>query len=261
MNVSLTVNLQLPTQAVQDYVQLEQEEWKETNNIVTKSGLADFMSSILYGNLISSFNCKVGAGYKFQKFIYAYPSPGTLLYQTGTTYGTKMAGVREQIDIEETLSFSLSTSQTLRYPPSNTVSVRTIPGSDFYDSEGNRVPIPRITVNAKEVTISEPVYGSLKATYKTYRHTYLVFVPVREEAVENRFQSVFYARWDGGVNLEAIEVPNNADSDYEAGLDCKSRSLINGGDTEVSAGDGFNPPVGFPSTTTEGIDYCTQLEK
>lgn len=268
METQLVTNIQNRTsvQAIQDFVQLEQEEWKADSNTPTKGALANFMSSVLYGSVIEAFNCNVDSSFKFEKFIYAYPDPNNLQYSVGLTHGFYTKGVREQLTIEETISLSFNTEVTLRYPPSGNVTISSLPaigslvGSKFRDSEGNIVPMPTFNTSGKTVIASKPVYGAIKASYKTYKHTYLVFIPVREDSVENRFQSVFYARWAGGANLEAIKVPNNADSDYEAGLDCKSRSLVNGGGSVVQSG-GYEPPKGYSVETTKRVDYCSQAEK
>lgn len=259
MNISLQTSLQLSTDTETTYgfVDLGQEDWKSSNNTATKSDIIDFLDATLYGGAIPDI-CKAEDGVRYTKEVYAYPSPSSLPFNFGITYGIATPGVREYVPQEETIFFSLADKAEVEYPPISNITLTPIAGSKFYDSEGNQVTTPTTETDGKVITLSKKVYGSMKARYTTCRVTYSLSIPVREDDPENRFQTVFYVWWDGGVNLEAISPPTNADTDYENGLTCSQRNL---GDSSVLGGDKFSPPEGYPVEEKITIDYCTQEQR
>jgi hypothetical protein len=179
--------------------------------------------------------------------VYAYPSDLSVHYDVGVTHGSLTETVREEVSIRELVSFSLTSTEQLKYPVKELESVTWM--ADVWGEDGAVVADPALDVSDGSVTTSAPIYGTAEVIYTTTRDTHGLRVGARQDAVENVFQSVFWAHWNGGVELLVIEPPEGAEEDYAFRIECT------GGDV-LDTPDDPSTPTAPSNDRTITLDYC-----
>ncbi|MDX9781178.1 MAG: hypothetical protein RBT66_09105 [bacterium] len=257
MNQTISISLSNPRRASasRDLLMLEQRGWRPYTGYVTAANAVAFLGRMLYGeetdnNWSERTDCGM-TGEDMVTGIFAYPAYPDLAYQIAASYGILSEGVREEIEQEEVLQFSLEDEASTKYPSQGIISAE--PLGDLYDAGGGIVPIPAISIEQDKVTLSRAVYGSIRITYRVLRDTYILTVTRRdpETTVENFYSSVAYAWYDGGGDWLTVEAPPGADEfDSECGWS-------SGLGSATWPDDEHNRPVSSGADRRIVIEYCS----
>lgn len=232
-----------------DYIILEQAEYPSGTGYTTKANIIGVISSYLYSFDTVTVDCGVEDG-TFTTTMYAYPSSEGLNFFTGLTYGTSGDGVHKTITVTETISFKLTNEEQVSYPIKEIVNVSW--NGRVFDENGRTTNNPSLSFNGRTVTSDKTTYSQVEITYKTFRVSYKLTISAREDSVENVFQSVFYAVFDGGVVMKEVKAPDGAEDDYTNDTTCGWRSIVNIRDPEDEE------PTISQNNKTEYISYCSQ---
>jgi len=230
---------------------LEQEPVEdETVGTITKLTIVLTMAARLFGlDDPEPVDCGMD-GDAFETNVFVYPYEPELIYNIGVTNGALGSGTLGEHSVTEILSFSLDTEQSVRYPVNEFISASWV--GDVWSADGEVVGQPGIEWDDGTVTVAEKIYGSLEVRYTTLRYAHSLRVAAREDAVENVFQSVVWANWNGGVKLLEIDAPPGAEEDYAAGVECTGGEI-----GEVNPDDDPPvPPPGQSADRTINLNYC-----
>jgi len=202
---------------------LEQAPWPKGTGRVSKLQIILAAAASLFGLEPPEIDCGVD-GDGFHTAVYAYPYDPGMAYRCGVTHGTLAKPVRAEVTIRDQVSFALATEAALKYPLRELVSIEWM--AEVWSADGAVVANPALTVDSENVRSGAPIYGTAEVVYITLRDTHGLTVPPRDDAVENVFQSVFWAAWDGGVKLLEIEPPEGAEEDFAADIACTGGSIL-----------------------------------
>jgi hypothetical protein len=208
---------------------LEQVPWDEYVGRVTIGTMVEQLKALLYGYKNPDTYCGVEDG-QWEGQLNVYPRTKTLPYNLGVSHGVVGVGVVEEFEHTENIVFNLTATASLTYFAQEVVAIEWITSS--YDSLGSVIKTPVVEIAGNTVTLSEVAYCTLTVTYSVYRLVHTVTVPERENAEENKYTSVAYAHYDGGVVWEELEQPANADIvgncgyDQDAFADCDPAATI-----------------------------------
>lgn len=231
---------------------LEQEEWEDGVGVVTKEYIVKHIASLLgYGSTPPTIECGVNSLGYYESAIIAYPYDADLVYDIGISHGYMADNptiYRETIT--QSVDFSHSKTQALDYPVHEEGSLTWLMGP--WDYEGNDVDPTELAFSGNTATTTTKVYGTAAAVYETIAHRYSITVPARG-AVENKYESVVWARWDGGYTYEELTSPDNAEDAEDQEVTCYDT-------VSISSDDPFTAPYADDSNETVEIDYCTQTE-
>lgn len=247
--------------SLDNYLKIEQEDYASDTGVVTASDVISTLSVLLgISNDETDVYCGMNEdGESFDAAVYVYPYPKSLFYDKAITHGTALQVGSEIVRKSQRINFKLDNTATLDYPVSAIIS-RDWVSDKLFKADGTPAIKQIISVNGQEVSIPEKVYGSVDVVYTTYREVYKVFVPARADAVENFFQSLFYCRFDGGIETLSIEAPPNAEDNYAAGTTCSDSSLLGkGGGTTIISPDGSDTPTIEPSNKETYLNYCLDV--
>ena len=242
------------------YVKLEQVEIKYGKGIVTKTKLVQGLSAAVFGGIPPQGDCGLeveGGNTYFTVGIHAYYFPANLIFEARITHGFLSGGITKLVKLQERVKFKLSNTSQVRYGISNLVSIKwESPGNKqvVWDENGAQIPPPRLEINDNELTTAnfKKVYGVAVVTYYTRRKEYTARIYARGNVPENLFQSVAWARWDGGVDMEQLNSPTGASSDTLSGTACYNRT----GSTDVTGKDDDDVPRPKGSDRTCDVNYC-----
>ena len=234
-----------------NFVLLEQEAWDPYINYLTKAGVIGYLNAKLFNAPQPASNCASADG-SYTTTLYAYPSQADLTYAARVSWGVigdRMGGV---VDYTEVIQCDLLTEIRPKYPAVSITRYEWI--GDTYDREGSLIPKPEVTLGEQDLTLSQPVYGTLFVTYKVVQHRYPVAVSPRPEAVENKLTSFAYALWSGGNEFMELEAPDGAE-----GGECNG-ALKGGSSINFNEGDPDNPGYVDGEDEIHEFDYCTGEE-
>lgn len=254
-NPSLTISFANPSAGGRESygsLLLEQAKWGQYTGQVTKGAIAAYLRSLMYNADTPSIDCGLtGPGYSCM--VLGYPRPPDLAYQVGITNGELSEPTVEEFEFTEIVNVSLETSINLKYPPIEIINAEFV--GNGYDSHGNLVLAPAVSIEGIDITLAYKVYGALKVTYKVAIHAYTATVPRREEAAENSYDSVVYAHWDGGVTWLKLKAPPGAEEFADSEAECGfGRGSVTIGDPESN----WQPPTANKVHREIVVDYCSQ---
>lgn len=246
------------------YLILEQEEYPEVDQL-TMLGVARILSGVVSSLASATYSndCIMSAdGKRFTTSVLAYPYPMGLIYNVGVVNGSASTSGGTFVTKTETLKFSLDNAATLKYPIHTFVSGEWM--GDVYLTDGTIIPTPSITRVGQELRVDLDIWGTYEVTYTTWVETHIVSVSARDEAVENFFQSVFYASFEYGIELLNLEPPPNAEENYLNGVDCNGYPIgwdYDGGSDliVVPPEDGTGVPTAEPVNETITLNYCVDF--
>jgi hypothetical protein len=252
-NHTLSISLATPGADESDYILIEQEPWpSDMGRTSVLQGIQGIYASI-FGSLFPDPNC--GGLNGFDTPIYLFPSRSSLNFTFALSHGEFVPCISETLTREEVVQCGLQDSANIEYPPASAVSLSWI--GKCYDENGNELGKPTVTVSGRKLSFSEKVYGSIRARYQVYRKTYNCRIEERDDSIENNFESVAYARWDGGIVWLEINPP----SGYDATLgDCGNGvyGQDSGGTTAICAPAGSKYPSAARANRVTKIEYCSQ---
>ncbi len=252
-DTSLNITLSSPAPETVDAMFLEQEDYSDYLGKVTKAAMIQSILGFIFPETSVTLpnNCG-GADGIFETIIFAYFYEENLTYDIGTSQGLLGMGVVESLDYVEYLNISLKEEVNFSYP-SRQLKILEWEGA-AYNKRGEVIPYPDYTVDSKGLKFDSEVYGSLKVRYNVIRHRYVLTVESLQLSdpgvIENKYQAVVYARWDGGVTWLEVEAPHGfEDFDGRCG---------SGGTTVQPPEEPDSPPFASPTNKDIYIDYCTQ---
>jgi hypothetical protein len=258
MNTSVQASFSTSVSTNGDYLIIEQKEYEESVGKVTMLDITKALSNLLLPDSSdpSLVDCGMNAdGISFFTTVYVYPYPEELIYDTGITHGIASPSGSGIVTETEELNFSLDNKVTLKYPVHLIISTKWI-GGDVYLDDGTKTLGPPVTAYGNELSTSKKVYGVLEVVYKTKRDSYNVLITARLTASENVFQSAFYARFDGGVEIMNVEPPPNAEENYANGVNCANADYAGGSNLVIPTDDDDDIPTVEASNIVIGLSYC-----
>lgn len=243
---------------------IEQEPWGKDVGVTTEMTGILGIASAINGTRWPEVFCGGMNGY-FNATVYVYPCDFGMDYQFHVSHGSVTSGSTDIKYREEVVQCSMQLVHTLDYPLYQLGSMSWI--GRCYDSQGNFVSRPQVSIYGNQVVISEEVYGSVRVRYTVVRHTYHVTISRRFAAIENKYESVAYAVWDGGVKWIDIEAPAGFEA-YDG--DCGNGSyhddnLQDGyisdqlGRTDICGHRYTDIPVASSADRRITVQYCTQI--
>jgi len=238
------------------YLILEQEEYLVPDKLTMLDVIRILSDIVTTGESTSSKDCIMSDdGMSFSAVVLAYPYPETLIYNTGAVNGLLSGPLRTLITKTETLKFSLGNTASLKYPVHTFIRGQWL--SNVYDVGGGITSQPTVLQDGRELSVDSKVYGTYEVKYTTVVDVYTMTVSLILDAIENFFQSVFYAWFDGGVELLDIDPPPNAEENWANGVDCNG-GVVGGSNLIIinPDDDPYRAPTVGPADKTIDLDYC-----
>lgn len=258
-----TLNLSLATTAADnsDYVLIEQEPWpKDVGRTSAAQGLMA-IGAMAFGGTLPLPNC--GGLNGFSAPVYVYPSRPDLNFIFAVSHGEIQPGSAATMIREEIIQCSLLDNIETQYPVTHMMSMQWL--GNCFDENGSVIARPDVVQIGRVLSFSKKVYGSLRVRYSVFRKTFNVRIEAREDSIENNFECVAFARWNGGLEYKEIEAP----SGYEATTgNCGNGLYPNGDGTfggSTGTGDACQPtgkqgsyPKAVRADRKTEIEYCSQ---
>ena len=239
-----------PADQASGSILLEQQPWDKTLGLVTRLDIVQALEKQFFDASGAVVDCGMDSdGSGFTALVFAYPSPDDLPFETGITHGFAGSPMRFEFTMTEQLSFSLDTEQTVKYPVKRFISAAWV--DKVYAVDGSILDHPEIVNDGQKIIIGEKVYGTATVRYTTVRYAFSVRITARDTVPENVFQSVFYAWWNGGIELLTVDSPANAEDGYVNQVNCSGGSLSMGPDDP----DDETPTVD-PKNKEIVLNYC-----
>jgi len=230
---------------------IEQAPWPKGTGRVSPLQIILAADAQLFGLEPPEIECGV-EGDGFTTAVYVYPYDPGLAYRCGVTHGSLAHPVRTTVTMRETVSFAMATEATLKYPLRELVSIDWL--AEVWSAAGAVVANPALSVDGETVRSAAPIYGTAEVVYTTLRDSYGLQITARDDAVENVYQSVFWADWNGGVKLLVIEAPEGAEEDHEFQIECTGGSVL-----QIPPDDPDQPPAPSKDRTIT-LDYCEDFK-
>lgn len=254
---TLGISFSKETLGIRSCFKIEQKPWGADVGKTTTLQAIVGISAAIYGNEWPNMRCG-GLNGIFEADVYVYPCDSSTPFQFRVSHGTVRSSTVEIAYREEIVQSSLQLQATPEYPVQSMGTVAWI--GNCYDASGNVTTRPTVTLENNVLTFSKKVFGSVRVRYTVFRYIYSVEVSKRLLALENKYQSVAYVVWDGGVKWCDVEAP--ADFEQFDGLCGNGGDYDDGegeGDGEDGDGDGDD---GLPTANGADrkivIDYCSQ---
>jgi len=236
-------------------IMLEQGALDNYVGYMTKKALVAYIHNLVFGfNDAIDVNCGLSLGGTFDTTINAYPYYPDLNYKLLASYGTLGEPEIEEIERTELVQILLNNDAEVKYPIHEIISAEW--SGDAYDAEmGIISPQPDITLGEefKTVRSSIPCYGLVQVKYTTIVHRYPLEITPRLNTDYNKYTSVVFAVYDGGLVWLQTEAPPGAE---ETEGDCFSGDTVDFGPDD----DDKKPPTGEDADMVIRIDYCTGRE-
>lgn len=249
----ITFSYQGPASESLDLLLIEQAvEWGRYTGRITTGAMVRALRSMLYGEDAGDLvDCGLTDGCVVC-LILVYPRVPGLAYHFAASYGELSERDEQTVEESETINFSLETSASPTHPPLAIISAEW--ADVVYDSLGNEIAAPKLTILDGEITCPIPVYGAVDVTYTTERHAYTLTAPRREDAVDNFYTAAVYGWYAGGVNWLQVDMPPGIEVfDADENAVCGGDSgFINHPDDED---DSQEPVTGNRRSV---VDYCSQ---
>lgn len=248
---TVTATYTLQEAASFDLLQIEQTEWQAYTGALSAFGAAAWIAGLLYD---TAEDVEVECGFDGNRVvtgIACFPYRLDIDYKPHLTHGELGDRIISHDTITESIAVSLDTRLSLKYPARRIISA-TWQGA-CYDDELHSVPRPVLTIDqddVQEILADRAVYGTVVVQYETIRHSYTVSIPLRDDAEMNKYSSVFYAVYDGGVQYHRLSTPPGAD-EFEG--DC------GGGHNAIKIDDTDDDDPALPdpyADRTTVYDYC-----
>jgi len=256
---SLTIPFSDSSATPENYLKIEQEPWGKDVGKTTNMQAILAVSAAVYGGRWPNANCG-GLNGEFRATVYVYPGNPHMSYRFKVSHGRVTHGPLGVPFREEIIQCGLQLEHETDYPIFAVITKAWI--GRCYDNEGNITIRPEVTIVGNKIILSKKVYGSLRIRYMAIRHTYHVIVSKRLNAIENTYQSVAYAVYDGGVEWTDIEAPANFE---ELEGECGNGAWYDddGNFMRISGVDICNPDGHrFPAAVTADRlidqDYCSR---
>ena len=243
---------------------IEQEPWGKDVGKTTILQAIAAMQTVIYGSSMPTLNCG-GANGKFRTRVFVYPSAPDAAFQFKLSNGFVISATVEFAIREEIIQASMELKQTTDYPVFSVISSAWL--GKCYDNQGNTVNPPGAEIESNVITFDKKVYGSLSIRYRVKRWVYVLEIRKRQLAIENTYQSLAYAVYNGGVEWCDVEAPAGFEESDGA---CQNGDIfgymedlnnwLNGriGHVNVCHHRYRTVPVAAYANRKIEVDYCTQ---
>ena len=241
-----------------DIVLLEQEEWGAYAGRLTKLGMTRYLDHMLYasggGSAPNVVDCgRDGAG-DLNTALLVWPLGDDARYRLIATVGTLGAAELGEVEEQDTVSFTLTRSATLKHPAQRVLSAEWLTGP--WTTGGVKIAPPPLAASGRELRANVPVYGSVRVRLlaRRYRHP----LKISWDEVKALVASGGWSEWavclpaSGRPVALALTMNRGAEDMAQSGGSCGR-----GGSFKVTGPDEEWPPVAEPEDKTVHCDYCT----
>ena len=259
-----SVNISGKIPEASSYLKLEQEPWSDNvGKMSTTRGML-VIAAAANGGLFPEVFCG-GLNGTFNATVHVYPYPAELPFTLKVSHGHVASRFMALPIREETIQCGFQTELSPEYPVHVWGGVQWV--GNCYDRNGNIVPRPTVTRVGNILKLSEQVYGSIRIRYTVVRHTYTISISSRTDAIENKYQSVAYAVFDGGVVWLDVTAPagfEEFDGDCGNGAFYDDSLLPDGytdgqlSQTTLCSTRYTRYPIAARADKEVEVDYCTQ---
>lgn len=234
-----------------DLLLLEQASWGAYTGVLTKAGLARYLRAALYG---AEGDAGIDCGLSDDGLaivIYAWPLAPGVTFRLRSSVGELGEVLIDAVSSAESVSFALTDHAGLRHPADYVESVRWLTGP--FNSAGEAIAPPALTVSGRELSLPEPVWGSVWIRTASTRYTCGLSIP-RDQA-----EPLLAAGWseyviglpEGGRPVAlALTPPPGAEDLARTGAAC-GRSV-----SVRVLGPDKKRPTAQPKDKTVKCDYC-----
>jgi len=229
---------------------IEQTDYAPYTGQVTRYAMAVLLDNLLFDkDKELPTDCGIVGG-AFMTVVLFYPSPAELPFTAHVSRGDLGPGQVENSSRSEIINFRLDQTASLRYPAQEITGVEWL--TDTFDAKLQPAPRPSLSLSGQSsVMASAKIYGAARITYTVRVQIHSLVIAGREESIENKYSSVAYAVYSGGVDWLELSAPPGAE-DYDG--DCK-----HGGGQVTPDDDPDDPePDADGADRTIKIDYCSR---
>lgn len=262
---ALTIPFSNPSAAAgSDCLKIEQEPWgKDVGQVSNVQGILAISASI-YGKRWPQAFCG-GLNGVSRATVFVYPCADIgLNYQFKVSHGEVIQQAIEVGYREETIQCSMKLEHEPDYPVMFMGAMAWI--GHCYDSRGTITGRPVVSFADGKIVFSKKVYGSVRIRYTAMRHAYQVQISRRQDAIENKYQSVAYAVWNGGIKWIDIDPPARFEEfDGDCGNGAFYHPLLQDGygdgqlsGTDICLGKYTKLPVAVTADRHIVVNYCSQ---
>lgn len=234
-----------------DLLLLEQEAWSAYTGVLTRAGLAFYARAAIYGGTADARMTCGFSGDTLHTVIYAWPLAPGVVFRLRASVGDLGAVQVDTVSTGESVTYNLTDHASLRHPADRIEEARWLTGP--YNSAGEAIAPPALTVSGRDLILSEPVWGSV--WIRTAGTRYTCRLSISRDAAE----PLLAAGWseyviglpEGGrpVALE-LTPPPGAEELARSGAECGRISY------RVVPPGGNGPPVAQPRDKHIKCDYC-----
>lgn len=252
----LTISLQGPATESLGLLQIEQQEWSAYVGVVTSGAMVRALRTMLYGDEYQDkLDCGLVNGHVVC-VIDVYPRIQDLEYQFAASWGILSNRSEQEVVETELVSFRLSSTATPAHPAFAILSAKWVDNL-VYDAAGNERKAPALIIDGNTIATADgsTIYGTAEVRYRTERHSYILTIPRRDDAVDNFYSAAVYGWYKGGIEWLIIKMPPGIET-FEADPDAVCGHSVTASVTDDEP-DPYEQPV--TASRTSIVDYCSQV--
>ncbi len=242
----LTITRAIPDETSSSWGEVWLSQDEPSGTLISAIDLATALSHILSDGDSVTSRAGLDSDGTYTTTVYIASSPASLAVSYGIGPGEIISETHSLRATSQLITFSMTDTATLSWPP-DAIIAKTWQGS-CYNSDGEVVPSPLVTVDGVSLELSEAVYGTLMVTYTTTIRK----IKVRIAALEGLTSCYFWATWNGGVRVMEVTPSSTASDALTDGDDTWSTTL------NSIPNDDWAPPTASKDDKTINIDYCLQ---
>lgn len=247
------------TAQASDLVLLEQEEWGAYAGRLTRLGVTRYLDHALYAAGGDSAPNVVGCGQddegNLNTAVLVWPLADDVRYRLFSTVGTLGAAELGEVEEQDTVSFTLTQSATLKHPARRVLSAEWLTGP--WTTGGVNIAPPELAVSGRELRANVPVYGSVRVRFlaRRWRHS----LKIAWAEAKPILASGGWSEWavclpaPGRPVALALTMNRGAEDMAKSGKSCGRGS----GRFKVKEEEPEWPPVVEPEDKTVNCEYCT----
>lgn len=245
---SLSATLSRSAATTRDPLFIEQEKYGATDGYLSRAGLYLGIMALLDGDPPADPVCVDACG----TTLHVYRYDLNVHYRLAVSHGALGEMVRsDDLLFTEKIVFVMADTAGLSYPCHGLVESLWL-GDVVYDQDGGEIAPPAMTASLDALALAAKVYGTLAVTYRTSRDSYALELPARDQVIENKYSSVAYALWNGGLTWLTVTPPPGAE---ESDQQCSGGW---GASLHGVPPDAPEQPYGPNADAEILIDYCSQ---
>lgn len=252
----LTISLNGPATESLGLLQIEQQPWAAYTSVVTTGAMVRALRTMLYGDEYQdTIDCGL-VGANVVCIIDVYPRMRELEYQFSASWGVLSDRSEQDVIETELVSFRLSATATPSHPAFAILSADWVDNL-VYDTAGNERKAPGLIIDGDTIATADgsTIYGTAEVRYRTERHSYILTIPRRDDAVDNFYSAAVYGWYQGGLEWLIVEMPPGI-ATFEADPDAVCGHSVTASVTDDEP-DPYEQPV--TASRISVVDYCSQV--